>query len=272
MIQQAVPITLFLKGDGVSTTFVLSIAALSQTDPNRGVVLGAIPSSATIDNPPTPVTSAVFDANGNLTITLGSAIPSGVVQQFSLTLFFNSNSVVSGSTSTASHVIVDSAPPVSVGAVQLLDSVGVNKASISSGGALKVDGSAVTQPVSGSVSVSNFPVTQPVSGTVTVIQSGSPWGVHTKTALTVSAPASGIVGISSATVLAANVNRKGLHLVNTSANTISIAFGSSAVLNSGITLTPLGTFWMDEYSFSTAAVNAIASVASSNLAIQEYTT
>jgi hypothetical protein len=33
--------------------------------------------------------------------------------------------------------------------------------------ALKVDGSAVTQPVSGSVSVSNFPATQPISGTVT---------------------------------------------------------------------------------------------------------
>jgi epidermal growth factor receptor substrate 15 len=33
--------------------------------------------------------------------------------------------------------------------------------------AIKVDGSAVTQPVSGTVSVSNFPATQPVSGTVT---------------------------------------------------------------------------------------------------------
>lgn len=38
-------------------------------------------------------------------------------------------------------------------------------------GTLKVDGSGVTQPVSGSVSVSNFPGTQPVSGTVTVQQS-----------------------------------------------------------------------------------------------------
>jgi hypothetical protein len=33
--------------------------------------------------------------------------------------------------------------------------------------ALKVDGSGVTQPVSGTISVSNFPATQPVSGTVT---------------------------------------------------------------------------------------------------------
>lgn len=35
-------------------------------------------------------------------------------------------------------------------------------------GALKVDGSLVTQPVSGTVAVSNFPTTQPVSGTVAV--------------------------------------------------------------------------------------------------------
>jgi hypothetical protein len=88
-------------------------------------------------------------------------------------------------------------------AVELLDSGGVNKASISAGGALKVDGSAVTQPVSGTVTaaqataanlkaevilldsggtnlasvsatgalkVDGSAVTQPVSGTVTVTQ------------------------------------------------------------------------------------------------------
>ena len=53
-------------------------------------------------------------------------------------------------------------------AVELLDGGGANKASISASGAVKVDGSAATQPVSGSVSVSNFPATQPVSGSVSV--------------------------------------------------------------------------------------------------------
>ena len=43
--------------------------------------------------------------------------------------------------------------------------------------ALKVDGSAVTQPISGSVSISNFPATQPVSGTITANQGTSPWVV-----------------------------------------------------------------------------------------------
>lgn len=50
---------------------------------------------------------------------------------------------------------------------KLVDGAGTNLATISAAGALKIDGSAATQPVSGSVSVSNFPATQPVSGTVT---------------------------------------------------------------------------------------------------------
>lgn len=94
--------------------------------------------------------------------------------------------------------------------------------------------------------------------------------VSTKTPLNPSSPTSASVGVSSGLALASNANRKGLHLVNTSSASISLGFGSSAVLNSGITLTPNGTFWMDEDSFSTAAVNAIASAAASNLAIQEY--
>lgn len=56
-------------------------------------------------------------------------------------------------------------------AVELLDSGGTNKASISSAGALKVDGSAATQPVSGTfwqgtqpVSIATMPTT-PVTGT-----------------------------------------------------------------------------------------------------------
>lgn len=43
--------------------------------------------------------------------------------------------------------------------------------------AVKVDGSGVTQPVSGTVAVSNFPATQPVSGTIAATQSGT-WTVQ----------------------------------------------------------------------------------------------
>jgi hypothetical protein len=55
-----------------------------------------------------------------------------------------------------------------IGGVELIDSGGTNKASISAGGALKVDGSAVTQPVSiGSTVTVSGSGTFTVSGTVT---------------------------------------------------------------------------------------------------------
>lgn len=118
---------------------------------------------------------------------------------------------------------------------------------------------------SGSDSVT---VTGSVSITGTTTISGT---VSTKTALTASSPTAATVGVASAQIVAANANRKGLVLINTSNNVISLAFGATAVLNSGITLVGRGgTYVMDEYTFNTSAVNAIASSASSNLTIQEY--
>lgn len=94
----------------------------------------------------------------------------------------------------------------------------------------------------------------------------------TKTALTPSAPTAATVGVASGTIVASNSSRKGLAIVNTSANTVSLGLGAAAVLNSGITLNASGgSFLMTEYSFSTGAVNAIASAGSSNVAIQEWT-
>lgn len=113
------------------------------------------------------------------------------------------------------------------------------------------------------------------SGTWTV-QPGNtpntvPWLASSKTDLVPAAPAAAAVGVASAQVVAANANRKGLVLVNTSLARISLGFGSPAVLDSGITLFPSGgTFEMDEWTFDTGAVNAIASLVASNLAIQEY--
>lgn len=94
----------------------------------------------------------------------------------------------------------------------------------------------------------------------------------TKTALTASSPTAATVGVTSASAVAANAARKGLVLVNTSANNISLGIGVAAVLNSGITLTPNGAWTMDDYSFTLGAINAIAAGATSNLAIQEFTT
>ena len=96
--------------------------------------------------------------------------------------------------------------------------------------------------------------------------------IGTKTALTASAPTAASVGVSSAQAVASNTSRKGLALVNTSNNVISLGFGATAVLNSGITLYPGASWQMNEYTFHTGAINAIAGGASSNLAVQEFTT
>jgi hypothetical protein len=91
-----------------------------------------------------------------------------------------------------------------------------------------------------------------------------------KTALTPGSPTAASVGVTSGSALAANASRKGLVLVNTSANYISLGFGAAAVLYSGITLNPSGgTFVMDEFTFCTSQIYAVASGATSNLGIQE---
>lgn len=90
-------------------------------------------------------------------------------------------------------------------------------------------------------------------------------------ALTPASPTAASVGVTSASAVAANASRTGLVLINTSNNTISLGLGAAAVLSSGITLNPNGGTWeMDNFSFYRGAINAIASGASSNMAIQEF--
>lgn len=152
------------------------------------------------------------------------------------------------------------------------------------GGRVPVDGSGVTQPVSGTF----WQATQPIShanldvalstrlspadtltGVTTVTTITNP--VSSKVALTGSAPTSASVGVANAQAVASNANRKGLVLTNVSVNRISLGLAQTAVLDDGITLYPGGVWCMDEYTFMTGAVNAIASAAASDLAIQELT-
>lgn len=59
--------------------------------------------------------------------------------------------------------------------------------------------------------------------------------------------------------------------VNLSSNNISFGIGANAaVVGSGITLTPNGVWEADEYSYIVSSVNAVATGAGSNLAIQEF--
>lgn len=78
------------------------------------------------------------------------------------------------------------------------------------------------------------------------------------------------VGNTSTATVASNANRAGLILVNTSIQRESCTVGT-AVLNSGVTLFPGGTWTMDQYTFTTAAINCIAGAASSNISVQEFT-
>lgn len=93
---------------------------------------------------------------------------------------------------------------------------------------------------------------------------------QSKTPLSASSPSTATLGVSSGTVIAANSSRKGLVIVNVSANTMSFGIGATAVLSSGITLYPGGSWEMDEYTFSTSVINGIASSASSVASVQEF--
>lgn len=95
--------------------------------------------------------------------------------------------------------------------------------------------------------------------------------ISTKTPLTAASPASATVTGTSAQMVASNLSRKGLIIVNLSSDKISIGLGSAAVLNEGIVLTQLGSVYqMSEYDYTTSAVNAISSGTSSLISIQEF--
>ena len=129
-----------------------------------------------------------------------------------------------------------------------------------------------TQPVSGPLTDAELRATPvPVSGTVSVNEPVTVDGtVSTKTPLTPAAPVAVSVGVASTQILATNAARKGAAIVNTSAARISLGLDAPAVLDSGITLFPGGSFVMDEYTFTTGIINGIASAAASNAGAQEY--
>lgn len=85
-------------------------------------------------------------------------------------------------------------------------------------------------------------------------------------------PTNVTVGVASAEAVALNASRRGLLLrnISTSSQRISLAFAAAAVLDSGITLYPGDTFYMDAFDFTTDDIRAIASAASAKLAVQEY--
>lgn len=98
----------------------------------------------------------------------------------------------------------------------------------------------------------------------------APLSTVSKVALTANSPATASVGVASASALAANASRKGLVIVNVSNAKVCIGIGSAAVIDNGICLQPDASWSMNEYSFATGAINAIASAAASPISIQEF--
>ena len=75
---------------------------------------------------------------------------------------------------------------------------------------------------------------------------------------------------SSTQMLAANPQRRGLVVINLGTANVSFGCnGATAVLNSGITLLPNGTWVMDQFTFCNTVINVIAG-GSCALSIQEY--
>lgn len=111
------------------------------------------------------------------------------------------------------------------------------------------------------------------SGSIVALDGATITALQAKNALTGAAPTFVTVGVASGAVVASNAARKGLILVNSSLASISLGLdGNPAVLNSGITLNARGGVWvMDEYTFTTGAIAAIASLGASNLTVQEMT-
>lgn len=232
--------------------------------------VGAVPASVEITNWP-----AIQEVEG--TVDIGNFPESQTVDGTVAISNFPATQPISGSISVSNFPATQTVDgTVAVSSLPALPAGANDIGTVHISGTVPVSGTfwQATQPVSlaslpalaaggntiGSIANTTFAVTQ--SGT---------WNVGvTKAALTPASPATASVGVSNAEAVAANGSRKGLIITNLSNNTVSLGLGAAAVLNSGITLMPYGTWQMDEYTFCTSAINGIASAASSTISVQEF--
>jgi hypothetical protein len=84
-------------------------------------------------------------------------------------------------------------------------------------------------------------------------------------------PANAEVGIISAKIVDANINRSSISIINVSSNPVYLSFGNSpAVVGAGIVVFPNGgTFLMDNSTATIECINAVSSDVAS-VAIQEF--
>src|SRR5271157_2244299 len=199
-IKQIVPIYITLLGDGASTTFVFPVQNLFQQGFGCSVpfgVTGSIPSSATANNPPYPVTGVAVDANGNITITFTSA-PPAVEFQVELDITFNSGSATSSTPTVSQNVTLTGTSTVVISGTPAVNLTQLNSVALgspsnygTSPGAVAVQG--VNAFVTNTVPVTLTSTT--ITGTVAVTQSTSPWVVAGGLTHNNAAPAANNVGV-----------------------------------------------------------------------------
>ena len=87
-----------------------------------------------------------------------------------------------------------------------------------------------------------------------------------------SPPTNVLIGVTDTQAVAENNSRLGLVVTNLSSSTVYLALmGMRSTLNAGIVLLPNGGAWqMDEWTWNTSQVNAIAHSASNILSVQEF--
>jgi hypothetical protein len=108
-LQQIVPITLLLQGDGVSTVFTFPLSDILQVGTGSVTLLsnqGYVPPTAiNISSMGSPAGTATVDANSNFTLTLFTPIAAGVIQAFDIQLVYVSAAATSNSPILATTVI-----------------------------------------------------------------------------------------------------------------------------------------------------------------------
>lgn len=205
--------------------------------------------------------------SGTATINIYAAATPYIVQPYSanaanvlVTSYLNDGSGNSiSSTSGALNINLNNSIPTgtnTIGSVKITDGTNV--------GGVAPASTAVTATQPAQV-VAFSPNTPLPSGTNTI---GT---VLTKVPLTATAPQTASVGTSSVQIVAANANRKGLILTNTTPYQISFGFGQTAAYQYGLTIYPGEKYIMDQFSFFTGAINAISSAAT-YIGIQEFST
>ena len=237
----AVPVSL------VSTTITGSVAVTGPLTDTQ-LRLTAVPISGTVAISNPGLTDTQLRATA-LPVSLASTTITGTVTTSSASLPLPTGAATSAGQTTMDASVNSLLKPAStLAAVTSITNTVTIKADTPANqvNALKVDGSAVTQPVSGSVNVN-------------------------RVAIIGSAPATANTTTTSAIVVPANASRKGLTIINLTSTRVYLSFeGNTAVVNSGIMLANGGSFSMDNFSFTLGAVRAIVASGTSILSIQEF--